>query len=548
MSATTLWIALLFAAPAATSATTPAWLSTAHVTYRVGGSVYVDIGELDGLAAGDSLEVERGAAHVGWLRARDVTPHLAACDTLEDRGGIVLGDGVRWRPHAVVPGGGVAASAAVGAATLDGVSNSPAVSDSTVASRPAPAATRGAASMRPHAPVRGRVGLSAWSTQDAAGGRYFQPALDARIDARGLAGGTVDAALDVRGRGTVPGSGSTVARRDFGARFYRTSVAWHNVQGTRRLTVGRQFATSFSSVSLFDGAVAELVGRRFGGGLLFGAQPDPALLQPSFDLVEAGAFVEAHAAPGGTARWSAVLGGVTSSEGGETNRDFLFVQGFYQDRRTMFTLAQEVDIARGWRKQFQQSTLALTSTYANARVVVARQVTALAGYDSRRNVPLYRDRNTPETEFDDALRNGGWLGVSILPTPALRVDGDVRRRFGEGVDRSTAWSAGADWTLARVRGLRLRARVAHSSTDALTTRIYSGGIECSPSASTTVGVSGGERQTEDALATLSERAPWWTVDADVAVALRWSIAGSFERQGGDAGSSGQGYLGFGYRF
>ena len=544
MSLAPLLIALLVAAPPAPAA---AGLSTGHVTYRVGGSAYVDVGELDGLVAGDSLEVQRGAAHVGWLRARDVTPHLAACDTLEDQGGIVPGDGVRWRAHAVVPGSGPIAASAAASAPAGGSIASPAP-DSAVARGPAPAPTRSATPMRRPAPVRGRVGLSAWSTEDAAGGRYLQPAVDARIDGRGLAGGTVDAALDVRGRGTVPASGSPVAQRELGARFYRTSVAWHNVQGTRRLTVGRQFATSFSSVSLFDGAVAEVVGRRFGGGLLFGAQPEPALLQPSFDIVEAGAFVEAHAAPGGAARWSATLGGVTSSEGGQANRDFLFVQGFYQDRRTMFTLAQEIDVARGWRRDFQPGRFALTSTYANARVVVARQVTALVGYDTRRNVPLYRDRNTPETEFDDALRDGGWLGVSLTPTPAVRLDGDVRRRFGEGVDRSTAWSAGADWLAVRKRGVRLRGRVAHSSTDALTTRIYSGGIECSPSAATTLGVSGGERRTEDALATLSERAPWWTVDADVAVALRWSIAGSFERQGGDAGSAGQGYLGFGYRF
>ncbi len=296
------------------------------------------------------------------------------------------------------------------------------------------------------------------------------------------------------------------------------------------------------------GVLARTAGERWGGGVLFGAQPRVGDLEPSLDLLQAGAFVEAHARPGGASRWTATLGGVTSSQEGEVNRDFLFLGGSWQNPRVAVYLAQEADIARGWRKDVLPGTITLSSTFASVRVEATPTVQARAGYDARRSVPLYRDRVTPETEFDDQLREGGWLGASVRPMKQLRIDADVRRRFGDTTRSLTAWNGAAEYVVAGVRALRLRARAALADGDEVSTTLFAGGLECAVARDLSVGAGGGVRTTNDDRSEFTEQAPWWNLEADWAIAGGWSAAGSFEQENGDAGRVQLARLGAAYRF
>jgi len=536
LSAALAFAAILAVAPPAAPAAAAPGSSTGarvmgQVTYRVGGSVYVDLGSLDGLAAGDTLTVVRLEAAVARLVARDVAPRRAACDTLAGGAAIEVGDGAWFMPRA-----------ANVAAAVDSSMSPAGMSIAAADSVPAPAVPR----LRRG--VRGRIGASAWSVDPGREGAYLQPAADVWLDARGLAGGAVDAVLDVRGRSTAPMSGSSVPVETFGARVYRAAATWHDPRSRYLVTLGRQYAPSFAGVSLFDGVVARTAGERWGGGVLFGAQPEVGDLAVSFDLLQAGAFIEAHSTPGNSGRWTAALGGVTSSQEGEVNRDFLFVGGSWQKARAALYLAQEIDIARGWRKDVLPGTFTLSTTFASARFEVTKAVQARAGYDARRSVPLYRDRVTPETEFDDALREGGWLGASVRPLRELRIDADVRRRFGDASQALTAWNGGAEYVVAGARPLRLRARAALSDGEEVSTTLFAGGIECTVARDLSLGAGGGVRTTTDDRAAFTEQAPWWNIDADWAFGGGWSAAGSFEQENGDAGRVQLARLGAAYRF
>jgi hypothetical protein len=239
---------------------------------------------------------------------------------------------------------------------------------------------------------------------------------------------------------------------------------------------------------------------------------------------------------------------VTSSQEGEVNRDFLFLGGSWQRPRLSLHLAQEVDIARGWRQGVLPGTLSLTSTFVSARFDVTPIVLARAGYDARRSVPLYRDRTTPETEFDDALREGGWLGASVRPRPELRLDADVRRRQGESTPTLTAWNAGVEYLVRGRRPLRLRARAALADAEEVQTTLFSGGFEWSATRDVTFGAGGGVRTTTDDRSDFREEAPWWNLEADWTISRGWSAAGSYERENGDAGSIRLARLGGAYRF
>ena len=72
---------------------------------------------------------------------------------------------------------------------------------------------------------------------------------------------------------------------------------------------------------------------------------------------------------------------------------------------------QEVDYYRAWKQAIGEPAWSPTGTFATARYEVTRAVSLNAGYDSRRNVRLYRDAVTPETAFDDAFRQGVWGGL-----------------------------------------------------------------------------------------------------------------------------------------
>jgi hypothetical protein len=56
------------------------------------------------------------------------------------------------------------------------------------------------------------------------------------------------------------------------------------------------------------------------------------------------------------------------------------------------------------------------------------------------------------------------------------------------------------------------------------------------------------RRTLDRPSGIEDKAPWWTVDADVALRAAWSLSGSFDRENADGGALNQAYVGLAYRF
>ena len=150
---------------------------SAKVTYLAGAMVYADVGALDGLQTGDSVQVVRAGAPLALVKVTYLSSHRVACDTLWTRGPVALGDDVVFRPHAL-----------------------PAPAAPTVtASRPQSGATARAQLHRPR--MRGRVGAR-WLSVDMEGTGFRQPALDLRFDGYDQGNGHVDVSFDMRNRRT----------------------------------------------------------------------------------------------------------------------------------------------------------------------------------------------------------------------------------------------------------------------------------------------------------------------------------------------------------
>jgi hypothetical protein len=536
--ATAAWAAAVIAAAGVAVAAPPAAVS--RVTYLAGGSVYVGAGRSEGLAEGDTLWVVRDERTVAGLRVTFLSTHSASCDTFAVAARPQVGDAVRFRARPAE-----AAQAQAAADTLSVFEFSDAPADSVAPSPPS-----SARAMRPRAEpgnvMRGRVGVRFLAVQSELGSDFNQPALDLRLDGTDMAGSSLDFAADLRGRRTtriVDGASQVEARTS----VYRLSAAVHDAGGRRRLTLGRQSSPTLAAVSLFDGALAEVGGERWTAGLFGGSQPEPTHLRVSGDILEHGGFLEWRQAPLAARRWSVALGGVGSYENGELNRNFLFAQAFYRDARFSTWVTQEVDINSGWKRTAGEDLLAPTSTFVTASAQLPRGFALRAGYDSRRNVRLYRDRETPQTEFDDRLRRGAWAGASVRLWDRLRLGGDGRLHDAAG-ERGTSWSASAETWRLLVPGARALASYSRYRDDRTETWLLAGRLGADPLPWAHLGVGGGTRNSTDRLSGLESPVRWLSADLELGLPHRLLFTGTLERTLGDFENLLQEYAGLSWRF
>jgi hypothetical protein len=531
--------------PAAQAARTQA-----RVTYLAGGSVYVDAGRLEGLGEGDSLVVVRSGKPVAWLRAAFLSSHRASCDTLSTLAAIQVGDVVSFATGVSATGATVEDSTAAAPGTSPGT-GAPAPAASVPVPVPAGPA-RAAAPPSRAAPrggmLHGRVGARFLTVQGENGRRLTQPALDLRFDGMSLGGAPLDLAVDFRGRRiTQSGAGLATVNRDRGL-FYRLAFATHDRAGRYRLTVGRQSSPALAPVSLFDGALVERSGARWSAGLFGGTQPEPLRLGVSGAIAQGGGYAEWRQPSGSARRWSIGGGAISSYDHGNTNRDFGFLQAYYLDRALSATLAQEVDVNRGWKRDLGQPSLQATGTFLTANVRAGSALSLRAGFDSRRNVWLYRDRTTPENLFDDRNREGGWGGALLDVAHHVRLTGDARTSSIAGTRRQDGWTGGVEGFRLTPLNLTLRTRYSRLAGSGLENSLLSFGAGLDPLDRAHVELSGGRRTARESQAGVEERTQWLGADLDVTLPWRAYFSVSYEDDTGGLSRSQQAFLALSWRF
>lgn len=528
-------------------------LRWARVTYLAGRSVYVSAGRDDGIDVDSPLEVVRGGVSIAMLRAVVVSSHRASCTiTQGDSLAVAVGDSVRFVPSMTV---------ARGAGTGD--STTPAGQASTVtAVEPNVAgvvAPREAGRALRDLGIRGRIGVRylVVAESDSGAARFTQPAADIRIDGTRIAGSALGITIDARGRRTTSSRPDTSrSRADSRTYVYQMAVS-ATMPGGGRVAVGRQFSEAFANVSLYDGVSAEVSRTHWGTGLFAGSQPAPSTMGYSTDVREYGTYVQAHDAGVGNGRWAFTLGAIGSYHAADPNREFAFGQLVVSSRRASLFATQEVDYNRGWKTAAGERAVQPTSTYLSAQVRPSESFTMYGGFDSRRNVRLWRDLENPETEFDDRFRQGVWGGLSLRAGGHVRLSADVRSSDGGAAATGRSLATGGSIAVDRVGWslLGIRARTTRYTSPWLEGWLHSGSIAISPrGGQLRFEIEGGIRDEQNrpgaSVAGTTGDAPiqWLSLDSELALGRSWYLVLTGTRESGGWAGVNQGYASLTWRF
>jgi hypothetical protein len=409
-------------------------------------------------------------------------------------------------------------------------------------------------------PIRGHVGVQylTISQPNIDGlGALTQPSADIYLEATGLGGTPIGLIVDGRSRRTI--GSRQVGTFDERTLIYQVSLSIANPGTGTRLSVGRQYSSALSSVSLFDGVTAELNRARWSVGGFGGVQPDAATMGYSTEVREAGGYVQLHNTPGGSVPWSVTTGAVSSRDVDQLNREFGFAQLAWTGRVVSVFATQEVDINRGWKQAAGEATLSPTSTFATVMVRPKDELSFQAGIDNRRNVRLYRDFVSPETEFDDAFRAGVWGGASLVVFRTLRVGTDARFASGGSAGDAAYYTGSLSFTPPSRLGIDARLRSTSYSTDTFTGWLHAFSVAASPFGDAIrFELNGGLRtqrlRSTDSTATnpgLSaglNRAQWIGASADVSLGRSWYVLLSGTRDGAGVDLTNQFYGSLVFRF
>jgi len=491
-------------------------------------SVYLDAGKNRGLHGGERLRVVRDGAFIAIIQVTDVTKGNATATVIDNPGLLEPGDFIRTPT----------------AADVDLVSSlEPLTPEPRKIKKPRPS--------RRDRIVRGRVGVRYLQVKDemVADSGFSQPALSLRVDVNGAGGGRLDLAVDTRVRRTYRPTTVGPTTQDNQTRVYRLTAAIHDHRSRHVLVAGRQFSSAASNISVFDGVLAALNRKHLSVGVFSGTQPEPIDYGYDNTIREHGAYLQFHNQPEAKRRWSVTSGLIGSYQAGQINREFAYFQLLANGRRGSIYLTQELDYNRDWKLVAGEDPYSLTSSYINIGYRIGKGFSLRVGHDDRRNVRLYRDLITPETEFDDSFRTGTWIGFTQRIRKRYSFGLDSKRTDGENTEPADTYTLTLGAGRITSKNLSLRYRGTHYENEFAAGNLHALNVSMSLAHWVQMALYGGLRDDTNLLdPLLDNEVLWYGLGLDFNVGRQWFIQVSSERTDGRFQMTSQSYLGMTFRF
>lgn len=513
-------------------------LGETTISYLTADGFFIGSGSSSGLAAGDTVRVLRNDELVAQGRVLFTADASASCELIEgDLDKLRVGDIV----HFTVP-----------QRMLDPVDESPVYSATPATPATSASPARTVAERKPMS-LRGRIGLQLrYTGTDDDNRDLAEPGLTARLRMDDLFGTALRFELRGRSRYQMRDSEAETTYPDpWNNRIYEASLQMDDPASALGYRVGRVYARAVSGIGVFDGAYVDYdVADSWTVGAFGGLRPDPSTSRVNSDEVKTGVFVQHTRGDWSSQRIDASLAFAGSYHQGEIDEEFLYQQVRYSLGRTLSIYeSAELAVNRGWREEAAGSSLELDNILFNVRYSPLDVVSFDVGYDNRRILRTWETKDTPDSLFDDAVREGWRLGSTVRITRDLRftVQGNLRTRSDGGDDTYTGHAYLNHRDLFG-SGVSMNARLAYYNNPYSTGYQPSIGLAMYPHRRARVHLDAGTRVYEyDSLST-SYTDFWIRPGASVTFGQRWYGQVYHEYTSGDLQNSNRSYLELGVRF
>lgn len=404
------------------------------IKYVGAESAYLNAGSSSGVQRGDSAEVWSDDQIIARLVVVYVAASSSSAQIIESSRTLRIGDRVRLSVSA--------------SATPDSNVMEEQLMETPGVGRPVSGDLDETFPRRPATRIRGRVAAQFYhlDDQEESNNDVTRPALVLRATVENLFTSYLKLSVNVRARQIIRSSAASPGTQsEWSNRIYEIALQYDDPASPLNFQMGRIASNAISGIGIFDGAMVEYgLQNGWSAGVFGGTRPDLSTSEPNTDETTAGLYA-AYNAGTGAARWlRTTLALAGRYQFGEIDEEFLYVQTYFGlSRRFLVTQSAEISINRGWREQAEGSALGLSNVLINASYSPWAAITIDAGYDNRTQVRTYETKDTPDSLFDDALRQGFRAGISANAPLGLRVwlRGTLRIRETGETDTRTA-SAG----------------------------------------------------------------------------------------------------------
>ncbi len=385
----------------------PAYLlaqkTTCHVKYVSGESIYIDAGNADSLAVGDTLRIVHGDSVTATLEISFVAENSSSCKILSSSGEIRVGDSIQLSQKPVIA-----------------KSMQPAIdtTQSVAIPTPAPAVPEQAAKPKP-ARVDGSVAFQLFRFTDRSPSHlnFTQPTMRFNLKANKLFGQDITLTIRTDSRYNMRSRAYNidVPKNEWRNRIYQFSLGFAGDNAPYNFEVGRILSNKVSGVGYIDGFMAQKrVGNGFQIGGFGGTQPEWQYSNFQTSLQKYGIFVSYVSGSYQKKRFESAVAATGEYHGQIVSREYFFMKNnlniggswnFYQ--------SSEIDMNRSWRKARTGKSLSITNLFLSARGRLFKRLSASLSYDNRKNYWTYETRSLADSLFDSVLRQGIRTDLSL---------------------------------------------------------------------------------------------------------------------------------------
>ena len=399
------------------------------VKYISSTVIYIDAGSLNGIQKDDFGEIRRADEIVAKIQVSFISDNSASCKIIESFSDIRISDQViiMIEEQQIVQD-----------------EKEPVIVDTIVQS---PVSQSRGIKPRKQKKLSGRIGFQyyAQDNKDEFNYDFSQPSVSLNLRLNDIIDSHHDIHVKMRSRRNFRSSNTASSpSNEWDNRLYEISLNYQNPDSRLNYGFGRLLSNQISGMGYIDGIMLGYkLDKGYSVGFFGGSQPDMQTAEIQTDETKTGVYAsfENSDAAGNHFKSTAAFAGKYVD--GQINNEYLYSQTNYSIGRKLYLYqSAEISINRGWRKEAAGNSFQLSNILVNLRYNFTQSVSANVGYDNRQNVYTYYNRTTPDSLFDDALRQGYRVGANFKLPKNLRVQTTANfRTQNDGSNPSEYYSA-----------------------------------------------------------------------------------------------------------